>query len=307
MPTHHHTNGKARRTSPWRRRPHSWIAAAGILLGGFARMAPALPAQEIQVIPAASVDRTLLRPPDLAVLDQPRFRWEHLQTERFVLHHDQPIFAYRVARMAEEFYGAIAADLPRLRDRVSPRRSHIFIFRDERDWKTVVSARPGLEPWAASFVAGNTLYLQKLGQSTADKMGLLAHEMAHLVFNRFLPVALPMWLNEGLAEYYEEFAFRASKGMGQSRRSAFPPLRSRTPLAELLAATAYPSSPAEVTRFYATSKYLVGYLLMRQPREKWEAFLARVLAGDEASAALLETYGWADIPALEREFSRFSR
>ena len=78
-------------------------------------------------------------------------------------------------------------------------------------------------------------------------------------------------------------------------------------LDQLLAAQSYPSDPMEVNRFYVTSKYLTGYLLLRQPREKWDAFFARLLAGDEASAALLETYGWADAAALEKSFAQFAR
>jgi hypothetical protein len=138
-------------------------------------------------------------------------------------------------------------------------------------------------------------------------MGTLAHEMTHLVFNRFLSVRLPLWLNEGLAEYYAEFAYRAARGMGQSKGNAFRPLNRWIPLADLLEATAYPVEPIEVNEFYATSKYLAGYLLLRQPREKWSAFFARVLAGETALPALLETYGWADVAALEKDFAQFAR
>ncbi len=73
-------------------------------------------------------------------------------------------------------------------------------------------------------------------------------------------------------------------------------------MAQLLTATGYPVEPDEVTHFYATSKQLVGYLLWKLPREKWNAFFARVLAGDTAESALLETYGWADVDALEKGF-----
>lgn len=286
----------------------AWIpAAAGLAAAGLLFGAPFAGARETRDIPYEAVDRGGLGPHDLAILDQPGFRWKHLQTEHFVLHYRQQMFAARVARLAEQFYEAISADLPKLHDRVSPRRSHIFIFRDARDWQSVVTGRPGLEPWAVSFVAGNVLYLQELGSGSSEKMSLLAHEMAHLVFNRFVTVRLPLWLNEGLAEYYEEFAYRAVRGMGQSRRSAFPPLRQPTPLAELLDAADYPAAPDDVSRFYATSKYLVGYLLLRRPRDRWDAFLAQVLAGRDALSALFETYEWADIPAMEKDFSRFVR
>ena len=262
---------------------------------------------DAQDIPAEQVEPTGLIPADVAWLNHPDYRWKHLQTEHFVLHHEQKIFAAKVARLGEQFYEAISADLPNLHDRTSPARSHVFILRDPRGWKRIVDGTPGLDPWAASFVRGNAMYLQELGTGTGQKMEMLAHEMTHLVFNRFLPVRLPLWLNEGLAEYYGEFAYKEARGMGQSKKAAFRPLRNWMPLDQLLAAQSYPSDPMEVDRFYVTSKYLTGYLLLRQPREKWDAFFARLLAGDDATAALLETYGWADAAALEKSFAQFAR
>lgn len=278
------------------------VLALGLAAGAWAAPPPAM----LDVAPEA-VDRAPLLPADVGWLDRPAPGWKHLQTEHFVLHHDQKIFAAKVARLGEQFYAAISADLPNLRDRAAPARSHIFIFRDPRDWQSVVAGMPGLEPWTASFVRGQVMYLQETGTGVADKMETLAHEMTHLVFNRFLPVRLPLWLNEGLAEYYGEFAYRAAKGMGQSRRDAFRPLRHWTPLADLFAATDYPADPAEIARFYATSKYLVGYLLLKQPRDRWDAFFGRAAAGEPALPALLETYGWADVAAAEQDFARFAR
>ena len=267
--------------------------------------AAAMPAP--QDIPAESVERRGLTPEDLALLDNPSYKWQHLQTAHFILHHDQKIFASKVARMGEQFYDAISKDLPSLQDRVSPARSHIFIFRDPRAWKAIVAATPGMETWAASFVRGQAMYLQETGTATADKMDTLAHEMTHLVFNRFLTVRLPLWLNEGLAEYYGEFSYRAAKGMGQSKSNAFRPLRKWTTFPELLNATSYPADPLDVSQFYATSKYLVGYLLLKQPRAKWDTFFGRVLAGEAALPVLLETYGWPDTAAAEKAFAQFAR
>lgn len=280
---------------------------AGCAAAAAAPLQKAAAALEARDIDAAAGERAGLRPADIAWLDHPKHPWQHLQTEHFVVHHDQKMFAAKVARMGEQFYAAIAADLPDLRDRCSPRRSHVFVFRDPRDWQAVVEGTPGLERWASSFVRGQVMYLQETGATAAEKMETLAHEMAHLVFNRFLAVPLPLWLNEGLAEYYGEFAYRAARGMGQSRRAAFPPLKTWYPLSELLTATAYPAAPAEVARFYATSKYLVGFLLLRQPKEKWNSFFERILSGEPPWPALLETYGWPDNAALEKDFARFAR
>jgi len=262
---------------------------------------------ETQDLTLEEVDRARLRPADKAWLEEPSLHWRHLQTEHFILHYERKMFATKVARLGEQFYDAISADLPAMEDRVSPNRSHIFIFRDPKDWNQVVSQTPSVDSWAASFVSGQTMYLQEVGKSTSKKMKLLAHEMTHLVFNRFLTVRLPLWLNEGLAEYYGAFAYRAAKGMGQSKKNTFRPLRSWMPLSMLLTATTYPSDLATVTAFYTTSQYLVGYLLIKKPREKWDEFFGRVLAGEAALFALLDTYGWADVAALEKDFSKFAR
>lgn len=286
----------------------AFVWAWAVLAAGAAAAPPAPAAlPSAQDIGIESVDRAGLAPADVARLDDVRRKWQHLQTEHFVLHHDQKMFAAKVARMGEQFYAAISTDLPNLRDRISPARSHVFIFRDPQEWQAVVAATPGMETWAASFVRGQVMYLQETGTSAADKMDTLAHEMTHLVFNRFLTVRLPLWLNEGLAEYYGEFAYRAAKGMGQSKRNAFRPLRQWTPLAELLAATAYPAEPPAVSQFYATSKYLAGFLRLRQPREKWDAFFARLLAGEDGLPALLGAYGWPDVATLEKAFAQFAR
>lgn len=258
-------------------------------------------------VTAEEMDVASLTAADRAVLEDRRYKWKHLQTEHFVVHYEQKIFASRVARMGEQFYEAIASDLPNLRDRVSPARSHIFIFRDARDWQTLRAERAGLSEWAASFVVGRTMYLQEVGTSVSDKMEMLAHEMTHLVFNRFLPLRLPLWMNEGLAEYYGEFAYRAARGIGQSKGNSFPPMRKWMPLETVLTAQTYPASRHEVTHFYKASKYVIGFLRLRFSQEQWNTFLDRVLAGTPALTALMETYGWADIAAMEKEFARFAR
>ena len=248
-----------------------------------------------------------LRPQDAAIWEHSAFQWNWLETEHVVVFYHKRMFADRVARLAEQFYEVISTDLPNLPDRVSPRKSPIFIFRDAGEWEIALAQYPGVEPWAVSFVSGNTMYLQERGASTSDKMSLLAHEMTHLVMNRFVTTRLPLWLNEGLAEYYGEFAFRRARGMGQGRRGAFPPLRNAMPLEELFNAKAYPASAGAVSLFYTTSKYMAGFLLVRLPRDKWDVFFQRVLDGGDAVSSLLDTYGWASIDDCEREFAKFIR
>jgi hypothetical protein len=266
----------------------------------------AAPAPAAQEIAAAAVERTGLLPEDLVLLDDARHKWQHLQTAHFVLHHDQKMFAAKVARLGEQFYAAISADLPNLRDRISPARSHVFIFRDPQEWKAIVAATPGMETWAASFVRNQAMYLQETARRSRQDGHAGARNDAPGL--QPLPDRAPAAVAQrGPGGIRRGIRVPRRQGHGPKPQQRISALRQWTPLAELLAAADYPADPEEVSRFYATSKYLVGYLLLKQPREKWDAFFGRVLAGEPALPALLETYGWADVAAAEKAFAQFAR
>lgn len=257
-------------------------------------------------IGADEVPRDTLLPADLSWLDASGHAWHHLRTAHFVIHYEKKIFASKVARLAESFYGYISADLPPdLPDRLGDRLSHIFVFADARDWPAVLAGTPGLTPLTVSFVRNQAMYLQEWGDNSSDKMSVLAHEMTHLVINRFLKKPIPLWLNEGLAEYYGEFAYRAVRGMGQSKSSAFPATKNLLPLQTLLALTTYPPDTVVLT-YYRTAKYLVGFLRLKHAPACWNAYLAAVATGTPSTPALLSAFPYPDLPTLETAFGKFA-
>lgn len=265
---------------------------------------PVTPA--VDEIDGGSVPRDTLLPDDLPWLDSPDHAWHHLRTAHFVVHYEKKIFAAKVARLAESFYDYISADLPPdLPDRLGDRLSHIFVFADSRDWPSVLSGTGGLSPLTVSFVRNQAMYLQEWGDNSSDKMSVLAHEMTHLVLNRFLRVRLPLWLNEGLAEYYGEFAYRAVRGMGQSKSSAFPATKDLLPLQTLLSLTAYPPDSVVLT-YYRTAKYLVGFLRLKHDPACWNAYLAAVATGTPSTPALLSAFPYPDLPSLSSAFGKFA-
>ena len=257
-------------------------------------------------IPSADVPRNALLREDIAWLDNSDHAWHHLRTTHFVIHYEKKIFAAKVARLAESFYDYISADLPPdLPDRLATTPSHIFVFADSRDWPAVISGTPGLSPLTVSFVRNQAMYLQEWGENSSDKMSVLAHEMTHLVLNRFLRVRLPLWLNEGLAEYYGEFAYRAVRGMGQSKSSAFPPTKDLLPLKTLLSLTTYPPDTVVLT-YYRTAKYLVGFLRLKHDPACWNTYFTAVATGSPSTPALLSSFPYPDLSSLETAFQKFT-
>jgi hypothetical protein len=235
------------------------------------------------------------------------YRWRHAQTAHFVLHFDSGIFAVKVARLAEFYYRYISADLRGAQDRMQG-RSHIFIFRKESEWKEFLARHGGgASEWAFSFVAGPLMFLQQAGD-TSSSMEVLGHEMTHLVMNRFFTHPLPLWLNEGIAEWYEEFAWAEFKGIKKSRRAQFKDLRTPMPLEVILGLSSYPSQVAAVHIFYGTSKALVGFLQLGAGKPAaFVPYLNDMAGGMDNIEALQKHYGYASIDALEKDFLKFVR
>lgn len=240
-----------------------------------------------------------------AVLDAREFKWKHAQTEHFVIHYENGVFAAKVARQAEFYYHHISQDLGNLTDR-APARSHIFIFRKPTDWHIFIRSylKADLE-WSAAMVIGPVMYL-KQAQDISRSAEVLSHEMSHLILNRFVEGRAPRWLNEGLAEWYGEFAYAAFKGVRKSKKTAFQRLDSSFSVRDLLAAKEYPADREAIHKFYQTSKHLVAYLQLEQPSEKFTPFLLATARGVPVESALQEHYGLT-VEELIEQFQKYRR
>ena len=259
----------------------------------------------IEPVASNNFDTAALDSEGRKALDAPEFKWKHAQTKHFVLHYEHAIFMQKVGRMAEFFYEYISTDLKLTNDLLGTSRSHIFIFDNQKDWDTFRKEYTKVNSWTVSFVHGPQMYLQKTGVG-AEAGETLGHEMTHLVVNRFLKRDPPLAVNEGVAEWYGEFAYAAFKGVRKSRKLAFGNMKEFNPLHELLRMEDYPRDPAEARIFYQTAKNLVGFLLLKKPPEKFAAFLRK--SAERPSAVgdlLLREYDVPDFPTLENEFRKF--
>ncbi len=231
--------------------------------------------------------------------------WSHAETEHFVLHYQQVGFAKRVARMADFFYAYIASDLPGLPD-LQKEKSHIVVIRDEEEWREFVRASGVAPDWSAAYVRGQVMFLQDTGDNERNA-DVLAHEMSHLVLNRFFARPAPLWLNEGLAEWYQTLGWKAFKGQRASPKDGLGNLPNAYSAPALLSLSSYPAAN-EVHRFYASCRQLVGFLQLEKDPATFVAFLQAVTGkGSDAMAAISELYGFAGQDALQAAFTKFLR
>jgi hypothetical protein len=252
-----------------------------------------------------AIDTRALTDRGRTVLAMEEMDWKHAQTDHFVVHYQKSIFARKVAKMAEFFYDYIADELKAVEDHVSG-RSHIFVFDSSSEWEAFIKTANVKTEWAFSLVAGTVMYLQQAG-NTKRSGSVLAHEMTHLVLNRFFPGQPPIWLNEGLAEWYEEFAYSAFKGTKKSKRPQFRRMRYRMKISSLVASGQYPSTDREIWAFYETAKFLVGFLMLEWKPEKIVPFTEDMIAGMSAEDAFQKHYRIASLEELAEEFDDFVR
>ncbi|MFH0954319.1 MAG: hypothetical protein V1873_08315 [Verrucomicrobiota bacterium] len=250
------------------------------------------------------LDLDAITPRGREILALPGISWKHAETPHFVIHYEQAIFARKVARMAEFFYSYIAQDLQGAQDRIKG-RSHIFVFRSEKRWAEFRRAAMDVPEWTFSRVEGTVMFLQQ-AENTALSGNVLAHEMTHLVITRFFTRRVPLWLDEGLAEYYGEFAYAEFKGIKKSKRALFSRLADPYPLDSLFHATTYPAGSKEVQSFYETAKYMVGFLLLDHPSSQLLPFMDAVIGGQEISRAFSSHYGLSTISEIQKAFDKFA-
>lgn len=236
-------------------------------------------------------------------------KWKHAETENFILHYRRATEAQKVAREVEYDLWFVAKALGATKDRYQ-RKSHVFIFEDEDEWKKFVGLTKA-PAWSASFAYGDELFLnvrRTEGPKRFDS-NTLAHETTHAVVARLFPQKRwPLWLNEGWAEYMGGASVAARKGQSVKGHQARLRL-AEMPLATLEALKEYPSDEASVRQLYQTSEKLVRFLMDEMPKERILQFIDAALAGKSLRDSVLEVYGdkVKDWPDFEKKFEKFTK
>jgi hypothetical protein len=241
-------------------------------------------------------DKTLTKWGQTALATSPR--WKHGETEHFVIH----FFANAdpIARRCEKFYTDIQEFFGNRADRLQGRKSHVFAFYDAADWKNF-KRQVKLPDWSGGVTHGNEFFYPSTGADRQfdQRSQTQAHEMTHLVFNRFFTGRVPSWLNEGVAEYF-----------GVKKTSDITAFRSHVSRAKpmdlytLFTAEKYPEKDAEVHSFYAEAAIVVDFLTQTSERRALlPKFIDAMIASNNVDAAL-KIYGFPTRADFQKAYDR---
>jgi tetratricopeptide (TPR) repeat protein len=164
------------------------------------------------------------------------------------------------------------------------------------------------------FVARSDVNYILIGpQITPDSLRNVFHEYSHLIINNVAP-AIPLWLNEGLAEYYSSFELGNDGRKVVIGRPILPHLRTLNeepliPLKELIGTKRDSPQYNENSRrstFYAQVWALVHMLLHDEPdrRAAFSAYVNEVGAATAPEAAWTKHFGKSDLSEALEKYAR---
>jgi hypothetical protein len=233
--------------------------------------------------------------------------WKHAETENFVYHFFHGFIATPVSLEAEFYYRVIAKELGKDTQQWE-RKSHIYIFEDPGDW-TTFQEKASLEPWTGGIHSGDDLFIQR-NPEYKFKGRTLGHEVTHLVIHRFFGNGVPLWLNEGCAEYASILgyaSFNRARGMNSKPMSQIVVPEDYIPLEKLANTLSYPDDFKQVTAFYTESERLVHFL-NSLGSQNFVQFLDAMSKGNKFETALSKAYGnrFQGLNDLELEFKPYA-
>lgn len=229
-----------------------------------------------------------------------RKKWQHGETDHFVIHCFRS--GDKVGNRSEAFYAKIREFFGYRPDLLAKRKSHLFAFHERADWDRFCRAV------GQSGIDGVTRNHEFFYLATGDdgrfdsKAKVQAHEMTHLVFNRFFAEQPPLWLNEGIAEYFGQ--------RETSTTAEFRDLMSRTakfPLDQLFAADGYPRDVEAMEAFYAESAIVVDFLTKSLDRRALLPKFVEALIGENDVAKALRIYQYKDLTEFEAAYGRYRK
>jgi tetratricopeptide (TPR) repeat protein len=242
-------------------------------------------------------------------LPSPKEPWIELRTADFT------IYSNAGERKARE----IGEDLERLHDALaqlspglvlsSPVPTSIFVFKDAFSFQPYVRSYNSKVVDKGGYFLGRQLgnYVAINADQHGQERELIYHEYIHYLLRNNV-ATLPLWLHEGLAEYYSTLEVNqgeARLGLAPAQHVQWLRQHSLIPLATIFAVDEHSPEYNEWSRtggFYAESWLLVHYLISGNPARRREAaeLLRLAQAGTPAERLFAAAFG-ADPAALEAE------
>jgi FimV-like protein len=247
---------------------------------------------------------------------QTRDTWRSVRTNNlFVIGNADAEKLRQVATWLEFFHGAFGRLVSRsVIDSSVP--TTVILFRDDASFQPFKPFYQGRTANVAGyFQPGDDVnYIAiSLDPSDGNPFSTAFHEYVHAHVNENIPNA-PLWLNEGLAEFYGSLQFSSGEAiLGTPLMHYIRYLRQRellplTTLFSINTSSEHYNESDKTGVFYGQSWALVHYLMLadRGRQDQFKRFLNLITRGDSSAKAIEDAYG-VTLPVLEQELGAYIR
>ncbi|HNT97601.1 MAG TPA: peptidase MA family metallohydrolase [Elusimicrobiales bacterium] len=218
-----------------------------------------------------------------------------VETARFLVRAYDTGTAQAYASFCEDSYTRLTGDLG-LYSFAPAAPYNIVVYRDREEYL----AKTKQPEWSGGVAYGNAIHVY---ENEAAK-GVIAHEIAHLVFREFMDrtdISGLVWLNEGIAVHAEKAALPASADVYASRvtRLVRPAPLSFTALSSMPPGQAQTGEAVE--RWYAQAGSLVTFMIRAGGNFNFYLFLRKLKDGLPPDSAAGEAFAgtWGDMAAAD--------
>lgn len=196
-----------------------------------------------------------------------------------------------VAAGLEEYYKRFLKDLEC--GSMLKKKPQVYIFASRQDYLDKVKALGyNVENTGGIAIPRSARKPAEIYSFLSDNLldEVLPHELTHLLFREITAglktnATIPLWLNEGMAEYEKKTKRYKSEVKRALSENALIPLK------EVVGYTAYPADLNKNRFFYAESASIVEFLLTRYGGSKFISFSRKLVTGKkDINEALFSTY-----------------
>ncbi len=228
--------------------------------------------------------------------------WKHAQTGHFIYHFTDAKASETVYFHAEVYYKWIK-DFFGVTEDSWKKKSHIFIFTEEKTWNDF-KAGVKHEGEAAAFTNFWELFMLREPLWTSPRRSL-AHEITHVVLFRFADGPVPLFLNEGFACFAASQLLKMQLEVNNYQPAPLKPLSAGEyiPLATIAAMTRYPEEDVNV--FYAEAEWFARFIVFTYGKEKFYDLLRAVSKGGDFITSAEKVCG-IDLDGLEDKFKAYA-
>ena len=201
----------------------------------------------------------------------------------------------RYSALCEENYQRIMRDLG-IYSFVPSKPYNIVIYKDGAEYRLKTSQ----PDWSGGITYGNAILIYE----SEISVGVLAHEMTHLIFNEFMGLSVPeglRWLNEGLAVYEEMRADYRSKAFYEEKITKDISLNP-VPFSQLMNLVPRGQKDAIIERWYAQAGSVAAFMLRQGGALSFSSFLGSLKDGRSIDSAVAGSFSglWNDMKDVER-------